>query len=266
MKNVLHKFSWYLKNLMKLRPLHLDGSNVITGKEKKFCVVYIDYASLSDRKVKKVKDREFECGKKNIEILQNIACEVGGDFFCVVSRDNSGDRVSYDERYHTHYLDNGGTDISTLFTIRDFISSYDLVCICNSSAPCISLESYGREAALRALGLCANLSHFVIGLHGNSHSSPSLKFGRGKNPHVITSFFICRGSDLYQVLNAGCDGREEVALKEWGDKYFAIRNFELQLSNSVLSSGGTLSILGPQEFELTQSGGSWPNQDSRLRL
>lgn len=266
MTNALYKVYWYVKNFYRLTPVPLRRLKIDANRKEKYCLLYVDYASLADRNIKKVKNREFRCGKENIEILNNLALEFAADFCCLVSRDNPSDRVSYEDLYKTYYVDNGGTDISTLFTMRDFFSEYDVVCICNSSAPSMSVQTYGKAAFLHAIKLSTDTDHFVVGLHGNSHSSPSLKVREGKYPHVVSSFFICRVCDLLDVLSARRFRNEETALRVWGDKYFAIRNFELQLSNSVLSSRGTISIIGPQAFELSQMGGSWPKQDSRLFL
>lgn len=266
MKNSLYKIYWLLKNLRRLRPVSFDFQETAGQKHPKLCVIYVDYASLSDRRIKNIKNNEFICGKENIKILHDLACELSADFQCFVSRDSTDDRVSYENLYQTHYVENMGTDISTLCQMKNFISDYDIVCICNSSAPLESVTNYAKQTLSHALELSLKTRHFVVGLHGNSFSSPSLKITRGGYPHVVTSFFICRVRDLLKMFDADSDVHHETACKVWGDKYFAIRNFELQLSTSVLASGGTLSICGPHEFELTHLDGSWPKQDSRLLI
>lgn len=257
------KLFWFVINLFKHNFTIESNSGGLPNNSMSFrsiCVI-VEYEGFVGRDIKDVGGVRYKCGKDSIKLVQE-KCELNNiPVLKIITTDNKFLASKNVDMKQNFYIRNRGTDIAALEDVIEQISGYQRVIFCNSSAPFEQLTKYLDDFFLE-IGNSDNLPR-LIGLNGNSRPSPALPFFHAKFPHIISNFIYADVSDIKNVLEIGKKSFLYKFVGGYGNKYFAIRYFELLLSAYVIKKGGKLCCI--HEKVSYYPSGKWFDEDSRIK-
>ena len=260
---MLSKLFWFLINLFRhdLNSNRLSHSLPSSDTSGKVICVIVEYDKFLDRDIKEVGGVRYTCGKASTQLVKTKCALNKIPVLQVMTTDNQSLCSESEDVTERIFIRNRGTDIAALEDIIEKISGYQSVIFCNSSAPFQQIEKY-IDSFLAEIKNDESVPK-VIGLNGNSRPSPALSIFHTKFPHVITNFFYANITDVKDVLHIGKKSVFYKAFGGYGNKYFAVRYFEILLSTYVLKRGGKLAcIYGAVHYFPDQA---WFDQDSRIK-
>ena len=260
---MLKKVLWATLNTFPPKAIRYKKALTACISDSTVLVILIDYDKFSDRTRKVVKSQSYHCGREGLKIIENYCVAVGIDCLNVITTDDPTSVSSSISDGNLRRLNNRGTDIAALADLSKLIENYTNVIVANSSLNVNEADLISRMHM--ELENYSSGQHFVIGCNGNSRLSPRLPLIGGRSPHVITNFFACPAADLISTLSVG--GRSFLArfAGGYGNKYVAIRYFEILLSRNALRNRGDLVLLkNGRVRRYRDSQSDWPRKDSRF--
>lgn len=261
MLNLLRKIIWAFINLVPIKP----SSTLDTLKIPKhqLLVLTLEYDKFKDRSIKTLKyGVSYPCGQQTHEIIKEY-CQKNLIPLCrIMTSDSikeSPTELLFDD---IQWIPNLGTDIAALENLSGFLENYENIIIVNSSAN--FKQAHLIEKIISQL-LENKQNNVIIGPNANQRYSPTFPIISPICPHIISNFFACNTKILLTTIHHAQRSLIYRWLGGYGNKYVAIRLFELLLSRHALAFHGDLILINENKvMSYKNNPKEWPKNDSRL--
>jgi len=266
--NFFIKIFWAFINLIKIRPSKNIRDQIATYPKPIYSIliVTIEYDKFKERSIKVLKyGVSYPCGSKTLKSIADYCKDHKIHHLQLITSDQITKRTgSHFTLGENQLIPNFGTDICALDYASDFLLKYQNVIVVNSSANCN--QTYLIKEVIEHITSAQQYEQpLVVGVNANQRYSPGFPVIGRSAPHIISNFFACSSSLMVATMHHAKKSLLYQWLGGYGNKYIAIRLFELLLSQHALALQGDLRWVRKNHIvSYKKSPELWPNNDSRL--